>query len=468
MPRYYLLYYIMTSQKHINININSKTLYRKINKYYQKSKKLIGGSEVYTKDKFRGMIEKNLFYWAKKNDINKVKEAITKLKDNNYIDNRNINGDTALIIASRAEKLEIVDLLIKNKANINLKTNNGNTALMIASNSGNLDIVDLLIKNKANINLKNNNNDNALILASRSMTSNTNIVELLINAGSELNIRGYKGATALIEATKNEYIKIVKLLIDARCNIDIKTNNGRTALMIALRKNESMYPNVKIYHWTLDQIQKRERAINNYKIIKLLVDISFVFLNGDSFPIQDLDIKLNKNKIPINEIYTAIFKSDNRIIKKLTNIPFEILDNGRAVKDIDIRKSKMYSILYNYNVYKEIQIDKDIYYYCNNSSCDKRDLDLFKKNYENNTYKYFGKLKEIIKDISCKKLNNCESCTRNIKCKYKKYSKEKSRKKKGKEGKCVGKNHKAKLETDYIKDYKRCTERGVQTYETEV
>jgi ankyrin repeat protein len=45
---------------------------------------------------------------------------------------KDMNGNTALIIASETEDSSIVKILLKNKADIHLKNNHGNTALSIA------------------------------------------------------------------------------------------------------------------------------------------------------------------------------------------------------------------------------------------------------------------------------------------------------------------------------------------------
>ena len=430
----------MRSQK----NINSKSLYRKRNKH---NKKISGGSS--RKHSSSDNLEKpdisNEIELINASSMGNLENVKLLLKKGVNINIQDKSGISALYKASNEGNLNIVKLLIDKGANIDIQDNFSDTALYNASYEGYLDIVKLLIVEGANIDIQNKPGDTALHIAS--YEGYLDIVKLLIDEGANIEIQNKFGDTALHIASYEGYLDIVELLVDKGAKLDIKNKRGETALIIASKRGY-------------------------LEIVELLVDISFVFVNGDSFPIQDLDIKLNKNKIPINEIYTAIFKSNNRKIKNLTNIPFKIIDNGRA-EDIDIRTSRTLYIVLDINSYKEIQIDKDIYYYCNNSGCNKENPDLFKKNYKNNTYKYFGKLKEIIKDmiikdIPCKKLKNCESCTKNTKCKYKKYTGKKSLKKKGKEGKCVGINHKAKNEADYITDYKSCAERGVQTYETEV
>lgn len=85
------------------------------------------------------------------------------LKNNlNLINSKNIGGATALHIACREQNFEIAEILIKNKANINLQDNEGWTPLMRASLAGDKKIVKLLIQNKATINHKNQFSESAI------------------------------------------------------------------------------------------------------------------------------------------------------------------------------------------------------------------------------------------------------------------------------------------------------------------
>ena len=62
-----------------------------------------------------------------------------------------MNGVTALMKATRNRNTPIVEMLIKNKVDINAKTTQGTTALMMAST---LPIAEMLVKAGANINAK--------------------------------------------------------------------------------------------------------------------------------------------------------------------------------------------------------------------------------------------------------------------------------------------------------------------------
>ena len=88
------------------------------------------------------------------------------------IDYQGFRGRTALFSAlehNRKENIEMVKLLIKNKADVNIAYDgddeNEETPLMYAAMKGYKETVKILIENKANINKRNRNNANALIYA---------------------------------------------------------------------------------------------------------------------------------------------------------------------------------------------------------------------------------------------------------------------------------------------------------------
>ena len=88
------------------------------------------------------------------------------------IDYQGFRGRTALFCAleyNRKENIEMVKLLIKNKADVNIAYDgdyeNEETPLMYAIMKGYKETVKILIANKADINKRNRNNANALIYA---------------------------------------------------------------------------------------------------------------------------------------------------------------------------------------------------------------------------------------------------------------------------------------------------------------
>jgi hypothetical protein len=77
------------------------------------------------------------------------------------------------------------DLLIKSGANVNLTNTAGETALMLASEAGNLKLVNLLIKSGADVNAVNKVSDSALSYANRALANKNEIAKALESAGAK-------------------------------------------------------------------------------------------------------------------------------------------------------------------------------------------------------------------------------------------------------------------------------------------
>lgn len=74
-------------------------------------------------------------------------------------------------------QLEILRLLIKNKADVNLSDDNGMNALILAAKDGRTEVVKFLLKNGADRNLKNCMGQTALMLAQAA--NQTEVIQLL-------------------------------------------------------------------------------------------------------------------------------------------------------------------------------------------------------------------------------------------------------------------------------------------------
>jgi ankyrin repeat protein len=118
--------------------------------------------------------------------------------------------NTALHFAVRTGDKDIVELLIKNGAEVNSELSTGHTPLMLAVRSGNEEIVNLLLQNGAKINLKNKKDHTPLMLAVRS--GNEAIVNLLLQNGAEVTDESYKALKKIKDETKKDAVK--KILDD--------------------------------------------------------------------------------------------------------------------------------------------------------------------------------------------------------------------------------------------------------------
>ena len=130
------------------------------------------------------------------------------------------------IYNNKEKNMEITEMLIKEKADINYVSRAGGTALNTAILYNCLKTIEYLIKEGADVNLSN-----PLITASEYNRLEAAI--LLIKAGANVNKQDQFGSTALNKAVINNNLKMVELLLSSGANIDLKDESGNTVLYLA-------------------------------------------------------------------------------------------------------------------------------------------------------------------------------------------------------------------------------------------
>ena len=109
-----------------------------------------------------------------------------------------VNGASALIIAAQSDHCNIVTLLLKRGARVDMKDQDGNTALMAAAERGYVPCLEDLIAAHADVNAGDRQGVTALMKAVRNGKIET--VRALIRAKADVNATDYTGATALYYA----------------------------------------------------------------------------------------------------------------------------------------------------------------------------------------------------------------------------------------------------------------------------
>jgi uncharacterized protein len=133
---------------------------------------------------------------ATSGDAVKVKDL---LATGAAIDARDPAKRTALLIATRANKIEVARLLIETGADVNAKDNIRDTPFLYAGAEGRNEILKLILATgKANLADTNRYGGNAIIPASHHGHLET--VRILLAAGIDVNHVNNLGWTALIEA----------------------------------------------------------------------------------------------------------------------------------------------------------------------------------------------------------------------------------------------------------------------------
>ena len=180
----------------------------------------------------------DLILATEKGDLLMVKKAIANRP--------NINttvkyGVTPLLIASQEGYTKIIEVLLKEKADVNVACEeSGLTPLYMASQLGHTDIVKLLLEAKAYVNTANKITD-ATPLWMASQLGHTEIVKLLLEARADVNTVNTKyGSTPLYMASQNGHIGVVRLLLKENPDVHIANKaNDLTSLQMASQSGYS-------------------------------------------------------------------------------------------------------------------------------------------------------------------------------------------------------------------------------------
>ena len=147
----------------------------------------------------------------------------------------NLN-ETPLMKAAKQGHLEVVKLLIENKADFERKNEGKVNALFMACKSGHLEIVQRLIEIGSNIHCECTF-DKITPLTAASEFGHSKVAELLLQNGADVNCLEFHKVTPLYRASENGHVETAKLLIKHGADINFQGRKDRhTALHIATQK----------------------------------------------------------------------------------------------------------------------------------------------------------------------------------------------------------------------------------------
>ena len=212
-----------------------------------------------------------LFRGIRKSNIDEVKKQVEENPE--LINKKDENGSTPLIMGTFEGSLELVKFFIEKKANIEDRDINGNTALIYAAKKGYTKIAEVLLyglqeqkskKVESYIMSRNEKTETALSLAMvngkqdiidlflpylstktkekvillATENDSWDIVENILNNESDIDIRDirddYGNNLLILVAGEGNYELVKKLLDSSKININARNTEGYTALMRAV------------------------------------------------------------------------------------------------------------------------------------------------------------------------------------------------------------------------------------------
>jgi ankyrin repeat protein len=155
---------------------------------------------------------------AKSGDIAAVRALLPAVDVNAAQD----DGTTALHWAVHRDDLAMVDLLLKEKANVKAANRYGITPIALAATNGSARVVERLLNAGASANEHVGDGETVLMAAARS--GHADAVTLLLARGADVNARDtFSAQTALMWAASRANVPVIKALIEAGADVNAKT-----------------------------------------------------------------------------------------------------------------------------------------------------------------------------------------------------------------------------------------------------
>ena len=146
-------------------------------------------------------------------------------------------GVNALHRAARGGHTEIVQFLIDNQANVDHRDNHGWTVLMKATASGVLACVELLIREKADVNAHSSEKvcSNAMIIAADHGFND--IIQLLLQAKASATALLENADSPLHRAVHEGNVDCIRTLVKAGADLHAFNKSNRSPLILAIRRS---------------------------------------------------------------------------------------------------------------------------------------------------------------------------------------------------------------------------------------
>ena len=177
-----------------------------------------------------------------------IVSTLLKSERKQEIDHMDERNSSALILAAQCKHAEVVTLLLKAGAKVNLKGYNGQTALTFAMQDPygpilqdpnphkSVQTVKALLDGGADVNLEEDDGTTPLLLAAGMVGRQwqLEVIELLLEKKPIIDHKNRRGNYALKSAVSTGDIEVVRLLLEGGAKTDMKDGEGKSLLMVRI------------------------------------------------------------------------------------------------------------------------------------------------------------------------------------------------------------------------------------------
>jgi len=175
---------------------------------------------------------------ASRDDHLEVVDALLSSGRCGDLEARNKHGWTALYCAVLGGHASVVRRLLEAGANAEAKAASDLTALFVASRADHLEVVDVLLSSDwcGDLEARDKHGHTALYCAA--MRGHASVVRRLLEAGADADVKAADGSTALLAASRGGHVDVVDALLSSgRCaDLEARNTRGRTPLYCAAWK----------------------------------------------------------------------------------------------------------------------------------------------------------------------------------------------------------------------------------------
>jgi len=153
----------------------------------------------------------DFFKAVKDNDVAKVKDYLSKDPTLVKAVTTDFLKETALAISSFNGNKEIVDMLLQKGADPNVYDDMGIPPILGAARQNHADIIEMLLKNKAEVNIKNKSGEETALHYAAEYNS-ADAAKILLANGADKTAKNTSGNTPLDIAKNKKSDKVIELL----------------------------------------------------------------------------------------------------------------------------------------------------------------------------------------------------------------------------------------------------------------